>query len=469
MAFAASHQHVQKCQKAKTAADQACTQARNGAEAAGQGHNAGGTAQDAGHGGNSDRGSGNLCPRLQNQKQNLDKAKGTCEAELAKCKQTCGDEKTKDDQHNQTWMQTQQKQEHKAEGVKPEICDQQLPGMISKLGEAAAPLAQQAQQACKSGEQSKGGAPQIPPITPPPKEEKKDEQQAQKEALKCESNEGARYSDCNGYYTANCTSTNMSGANCNEFAQRYCGSASGGGQANANIGGATGAVVVDKGGEGLGSPFCSMYQAYKFCQAGARGGCPSCRGTASFSSPTCQNDPSKCMSSEQLVDAQNKCPTDPIFLNPNVQKQIADAKNPEKIAEGTSTSKTPGAIPPSAAGGASSGGGSSGLGGSGGTGAGGGIEGATPESLPVGTAVQMELGNGGGGSGGSGEYNFGDEEEAGRGPAGLTEQSVMPAGAVQGLAKDISNQFGPNVFSISSTVYRSMCSKGTLTACKRGK
>ena len=77
-----------KCSDAAKKAGQECTDAAKGAESAGDAHNAGGTAQDGAHGGQGDRGSGNLCPRLQNQKQNLDAAKGKCAAAKQKCTQT---------------------------------------------------------------------------------------------------------------------------------------------------------------------------------------------------------------------------------------------------------------------------------------------------------------------------------------------------------------------------------------------
>jgi hypothetical protein len=228
--------------------------------------------------------------------------------------------------------------------------------------------------------------------------------------------------------------------------------------------------VVDKGGEGLGSDFCRMYQAYKFCQSGSREECPSCRGTASYGSGECISNAAKCLSPADLTDAQNKCPTDPIFLDPEVKKQIAEAdpKDPEKIAEEGGGGKAPPTTPPVAgAAGAAGSGGGGGLGGGGDGSAGGAAAeyGSAQESLPMGTAVGADSGGGGGGFGSGRFPTFGDEEDPTRRPSsGLSPQSSRGGGA-EGLPQDVSVQNGPNVFSLSTMVYRSMCGRGSLSRC----
>jgi hypothetical protein len=461
----AQHQHKQKCEKAAKEAEEACKAAKNAAESKGNAHNASGTGQDAASGANSDRGSNNLCPRIQDQKNNLDNAKNSCVAAQAKCQTTCKDEKTQDDAHGQQFMMTMRP--HPKEGVDPNVCNKELPNMIQALASAAAPLAGQAQQACKSGEQSKGQPPQIPPITPPPKEEKKeDPQQQQKQALQCSSPEGARYSDCNSYYIGQC-SANLQGANCNEFSERYCGNAGGGSQADVAVaGGKSASVVLDKKGEGLGSGFCKTYSAYQFCQKTANQQCPSCRGTHEYSSPTCQADPSKCIGSS-LSAAQSKCPSDPMFMDPAVQKQIAEAQGAAggtEFGSSTSSGLQTASTAAAAAAGAAGGSGSS-LGGSTAVANPGGYNGTSREALPAGTAVAMEHGGGGGFGGDGGDGSGSSNEDGTRGPAGLNPQSAGSGASSIRLPGDISYQYGPNVFAISTTVYRSMCGRGALTRC----
>jgi hypothetical protein len=158
-------------------------------------------------------------------------------------------------------------------------------------------------------------------------------------------------------------------------------------------------------------------------------------------------------------------------LDPEVQKQISAGKteDPTKPAPEFGGTKSTERVGSGVSG--STGGSSGSLAGAGANGAGSGqgsLNGATPESLPVGTSVDMSTG-GGGGARGPGSLSEASSEEESKNGAPFTKQPLLPAQAVAGLAKDVSNEFGPNLFSISTTVYRNMCAAGRLVHCTNKK
>ncbi|MBU6408740.1 MAG: hypothetical protein KGS44_16705, partial [Alphaproteobacteria bacterium] len=473
-----------RCDKAAKEAKSACDSAAKGAEGAGQAHNAAGTAQDAASGGHNNRGSANMCPRLNNQKNNLDKAKGACEAEKAKCKATCNSEKGKDQSHCNPPPPFGQ---HACENPDPSACDIVDPS-IAQLASAAAPLAGQAAEACKSGDQAKdGGMPQMPQM-PQKQDDKKEEKKEEKkpEGLKCESDEGARYSDCNDQFITRCTS-DMTQKGCDAFGARFCGtaggSAPGAGSDSSVVGGDssksggsdnisiqpgsvlrpafannnTTGLVVDKRGEGMSSPFCRRYSAYKFCQQTGRGHCPSCISLNASMSDTCMRSPELCGNEnlpQQLEQAKDSCPMDPIFADPNRQKA-----NSSKISTQYSTSSTKDSEGKSGARGASSSGGSAGASGgaggsSGGAGAGGGAAldsgGALAEAPGRGVNTSAEA-YGGGGAGG---YSSQSSEESEKEASSEENAGARNPQAQAGPTQDIAVQRGQNLFSISSDVYK---------------
>lgn len=407
---------------------------------------------------------GRLAADAAAQKADVEAAKAKCKQAREECEQKCDGEKDKARPMSQLKPCT---------GLCP-IAKNDIASLIDikKKSDCTAPITAQEkllEQASKNlgndknaaddtGKQSQGGPPQIPPIQPPQKEEK---EKKEEEKLACEGDEGARYSDCNAKYVAKCNDR-MNESGCETFANRYCGAAS--------VGASVKNYVADKSGEGLGSGFCKGYTAYKFCKSVERSECPSCRGSALHSSPECQANPLKCVSSAQLSEAKNKCPSDPIFLDPAVLAAAngdTSGSNPYKNNEPVSTAKggtqTPGAGSGGASGGVGAGGALPGAGQAVGLpGQGEGMNGAVPESLPGGNASAV-------GSGSAGNYGEGSvaEEEENRDPAatGLSE-GVLPASAVEGMpARDVSNQYGPNLFSISTQVYRNLCAAEKLSTC----
>ncbi len=469
---------ISQCQKDAKKAEDDCDKAFKDANAA-----------DAARSADTQAGSGNdinqNCSKMGNdigkQQGNVGQAQAKCSAALGKCSSSCKEADT--DAKTEPAMGI----ERGKIAARRSQCQNKISPQVAQLAQALGNLAKNAAEAaaCKqASENGKGGQPpQIPP--PPPKEDKPKEE---KQALNCDGEEGARYSDCNAKYLAKCMNK-MNESGCELFANRYCGNATGGSSVNVNNGGGLGGglggmraqsafktqatnLVVDKSGEGLGSGFCKMVTAYRFCQAVGRTECPSCRGQYAYSTAACQNDPTKCIpniSNEQLTDAKNKCPTDPIFLDPSVAKALENGEGVSNQTKNNEPVKTQ--APTAGAGGSGSGGsGSTGGGALGGGGAGvigannEGIDGATPESLPGGSANAV----GSGGAGGyGGEESVTEEEEENRDPAsaGMSD-GILPASAVEGMpARDVSNQYGPNLFSISSQVYRTLCAAEKLSTC----
>lgn len=397
----------------------------------------------------------NLGRDIGQQQGDIGKAQGQCQSALSRCSSSCT-------------PNPMNPAENPAIESRKNKCIQTISKELADLGQAMGNLAGDGAQsaACKQASDSK--PPQMPQMQPP--QSNPDD----KKGMTCDSAEGVRYSDCNAAFISKC-GKDMNASYCTEFADRYCGSATTGGQSNVSSSGFAGqvaGVVVDKGGEGLGSPFCKMVTAYRFCQAANRGDCPTCRGLYSYSSSECQSNPSQCvpsMNSTQIETAKNNCPLDPIFADPAAVKKLEEgAKKSEPVAENTGVGQaTPERV--GASGASMSGGNGRGLSTTGGGaqgGVAGALHGATPESLPGGTAVGMETGSSGGG--GSSSFTPGeDESESGeKGSTFGSKKPLMPAEAVAGMARDVSNQNGPNIFSISTAVYRNMCSQGRLIHCK---
>lgn len=400
-----------------------------------------------------------------------------CAAAQKECEQKCKAEKGKAQPHasnpqDPLYGPAKQDVSSAIDQATKSDCTGPLSQEQQKLQQAENNLKNDQNAANNSKDASQGGAPQIPPISPP--QGGGDKQEEQKQGLNCDNEEGARYSDCNSKFIAKCTDR-MSESGCEAFGGRYCGSATGGSSVTMNR---TTNLVIDKSGEGLGSGFCKMYTAYKFCQSVGHTDCPSCRGSAAYSSPACQADPSKCvpnMSSGQLSEAQNKCPTDPVFLDPTIAKAIENGTGTSG-ADGTKNNEPTKTQLPTAGGagstGSTAGGSGGGLGSAGNNPAANNetpLGGATPESLPGGNASAVGSGGAGGYGGGEESTSVGEDEK--RDPAsGGGGNSILPANAVEGMpARDVSNRFGPNLFSISSEIYRTRCAEERFTTCVRKK
>lgn len=412
-------------------------------------------------------------------------AKAKCEAAQKRCESQCDQEKSKAKPHasnpkDPLYTPAKQDVGGLIDQAKRSDCTAPIEAQKKLLDQAANNLGkdQNAANNTDKASNSGGGPPQIPPIQPPQKEDKPKEE---KQALNCEGDEGARYSDCNAKFLAKCMDR-MNESGCETFAGRYCGNASGGNSVNLNTGEnqhfktKSANYVVDKSGEGLGSGFCKMVTAYRFCQSVGRSECPSCRGSAAYSSSACQADPTKCvpsMSAGSLAEAKNKCPTDPLFLDPNVAKAVENGEGTNTAGKDKGGTSTPVINPDKTAGTPVAGSGSGGGGGLGGGGTGpvaaeSALNGATPESLPIGDANAVGAGGATGGAIGSDPEDEAEEEK--RDPAAAGAGGILPASAVEGMpARDVSNQFGPNLFSISSQVYRNMCAAEKFSTCSNRK
>lgn len=452
--FASNMQHKQKCDAEIKKAEEACNKAGQEAKQAGQNSNNAGQAQDAAHGGNSDRGSNNLCPRIQKQKQDIDNAMGKCEAARAACKSKCDAEKAQDDLHP-----TLQPPKAKT-NPDPTQCMSKTQPQMTEMGKSAAPLPGQAAEACKSGDESKSGG-QPPQMPPPPQDDKKDDKKD--DPLRCEGDEGARYSDCNAAYIAKCNN-NLSQSGCEAFANRYCGAAGSGAAIPSSP--AKPGLVADKTGEGLGSGFCKMYSAYKFCKSNAASSeCPSCRGSYAFSTPQCQADPLQCIPVDALKNAQTSCPLDPLFSDPKTAAEIAKlVENNEKKNDPPAT-QIPGQT--------GSGGSTTGNNGSGGlaVGGGGGNPGGYSEGQGggagsgYGAVPESASGGAGGGGGGYAAASLGEEAgEAAADGAGAGQGSAETADSA--AASDVGNRYGHTLFSITSAVYKGRCERGLFNPCR---
>lgn len=441
---------ISKCNADAKKAEDDCDKAFNDANAADKARSA---ATQAGSGNDVNQNCSKMANDIGQQQGNVGQAQGKCAAALGKCDSSCQEGDTDAKTEPAMGIERGKISARKAK------CKGKISPQMAQLAKALGDLAKNMGEAnaCKQASDS-GKPPQIPPMQPPQKEEK---EKKEEEKLACEGDEGARYSDCNAKYIAKCNDR-MNESGCETFANRYCGAAS--------VGTSVKNYVADKSGEGLGSGFCKGYTAYKFCKSVERSECPSCRGSALHSSPECQANPLKCVSSAQLSEAKNKCPSDPIFLDPAVLAAAngdTSGSNPYKNNEPVSTAKggtqTPGAGSGGASGGVGAGGALPGAGQAVGLpGQGEGMNGAVPESLPGGNASAV-------GSGSAGNYGEGSmaEEEENRDPAatGLSE-GVLPASAVEGMpARDVSNQYGPNLFSISTQVYRNLCAAEKLSTC----
>ena len=426
-----------------SAINQARTQCDNAVKAAGAIDNARSAATAASSGTDINQNCSNIGRDIGQQQGNLANAKAQCEAAAARCKGQC------------TKPQDVPKQPQ---------CDSAVRSQIAQLTSAMGGLAANGQQAAACQQQSDSGK-QPPPMPPPPKgDDKKDE----KQAFQCDSEQGARYSDCNQHYVSKCTSS-MSSGNCDAFAERYCGSPNAG--TSIPMPGTSGTrtqsqtkYVTDKRGEGLGSDFCKMVTAYRYCQTMGREGCPSCRaGGAGADS----------LSPEMLKKGRETCPTDPAFLDPAVVAKINQTPSTGTSTPDVGINETKNKNPDLTAGTSAPGSGSGGGRLSGGAGGGGAtLDGARPESSPIGDSQDFTGGAGGGSGGGYNPSSYASEEsteEDERTPTSSGAAKPLPAGAVEGLAADVSNQNGPSLFSIGTGAYKALCQKGALKNCVQAK
>ncbi|MCB0406920.1 MAG: hypothetical protein KDD34_01880, partial [Bdellovibrionales bacterium] len=140
---------------------------------------------------------------------------------------------------------------------------------------------------------------------------------------------------CEDYFLTACM--NNSKANgCKEFNSRYCGI--GGSTVSDN---ATSSTEIEPM-AGVGSTFCHHQVAVDFCDGNTSlSECPTCKDLANSRSPVCQANPALCnieMAADQIEQAKNLCPTDPMFLDASYISSTegeASASTSGEIPEGT--------------------------------------------------------------------------------------------------------------------------------------
>jgi hypothetical protein len=480
--FAFAGQFDNQCRQAGQASVAAC---RGAVESAKAGDAAQSGAIGAGSGNAVNPNAGNLGTGISGQQGRISQAQSACQAAKQKCSAAC--DKAKQQAQSTPDPQTQKpphSDTQKIPGTKQSSCEQPIDAMLGELGQAQDNLGKDKQASEDTKNASQGGAPQGG--KPGGGGDKKDQGQGQNQSpsgqqaggIECNSSDGARYSDCNEELIKKCSS-NMSDGTCEAFSSRYCGSVSGGQKSSAVSGGIlrpafsstnTTGMVVDKSGEGLGSSYCKTYTAYKFCQQTGRGACPSCVNLQASNSPVCITSPEQCLgqNSPDILDrARKDCPSDPLFLDPAMQK------NPSTMLGSNGSSKrdpsgTLGALNGNQSGSATATGGAGGRG-SGSSGGGGSHSSA---QLDDGVAEGAGSGNprmdtgvsegGGGGGGTSREYQDSDVEpfklQSADGKGGISKtpasESAIPA--------DVAKEFGPSLFSISTSTYQTLCQKQRL-------
>ncbi|HMN67213.1 MAG TPA: hypothetical protein PKC28_01620 [Bdellovibrionales bacterium] len=286
------------------------------------------------------------------------------------------------------------------------------------------------------------------------------------EKYSCASADAHRYSDCNSDLVSRCGGSSSS-SECSLFTARYC-----------NLGGvnslASEAVstaptsgqltpyksqllLVDKKGEGMGSDFCTSANNRSFCAQAGNANCPSCQSGGAGAS-----------TGAQLKQASQTCPGDPTFMDPTTQAKIAAE---DKTATGAQPRSVTGAKA------ATTGAAAAGIGGGSGSAAGA-ASGVAPdgstlatgeaasEGMPKGINMGVDGGGGGGYSGPGGGSTF-DMDEGSLKPGAFKPGGKAVAGQTlsAAAAKEVSQQYGPNVFAISTNVIKSMCSQRRLNNC----
>ncbi len=410
--------------------------------------------------------------QIAEQTGRLQQAKSQCEAAKEKCKSDC---ETAKGQAQGSKPARDAGEPGQIESTKNNDCIAGIAALIAPLDKALGDLGQ-AGQGTDATKGSSGGMPM--PIPIPPKDDKKDEPKpatdtAGNQPLDCTQSANTKFSDCNDYYINKC-SGNMGQEGCDTFIGRYCGPMNSSTPAPAQDStgtppnpisnfsisstSSTANLVVDKQGEGMGSQFCGKANGYRFCQASGRTQCPSCQSISSWSSAA--------LSTDQLKSAQNSCPSDPMFADPAIAAQLSQSESttPVTSTSGVSTMSTQSLDRLGHPAGFSQGGSGSGMAGGAGSNAGRAEsgQGGIAEGSPLGMGMDVANGGGGGSSHGDGESSS-SHAMAAQSTGGHPRS---PAGNLVSTAKDVANQYGPNIFSISTTTYRALCTRGRLLHCR---
>lgn len=464
-------QHAQKCKQAGDSSKAQCegaAKAAGGADAAQAGKNIAG----AGANPNVNIGSGAQGSQIADQTGRLTQAKSACEAAKKDCESKCdaAEAAAKADPNQQ--VRTSEPPQVKSE--KEKSCVAPLAMLIGQIDSGLGNLAGDA-KGTGDTKGSSGGMPM--PIPIPPKDDKKEEPKPAADnlgtPLNCAQDGTQKYSDCNDYYINKC-SGNMSQPGCDPFINRYCGPGTATnttpppaddalGTPNttipiSNFSVATANLVADKQSEGMGTSFCQKANSAKFCQGAGREQCPSCKNLSNWSATPIQT-------AEQLKAAQNACPSDPMFLDPAVAAKAAGTTDATVPTSGISTMSTSTDKMGAVSGGIGAAGGVNAVGGAGSNA---GTNGEVSESgISEGSfrGVNMDAAGSGGGGSSTGGDEVSNSGEIGVQSAGGA-RARLPAGNLISGARDVANQYGPSIFSISTTTYKALCTRGRLLHCR---
>ena len=260
------------------------------------------------------------------------------------------------------------------------------------------------------------------------KKDKKDDEDADSDSallpngqIDCSKDDAYRYAPCDSNLEATCKAAPDT-PNCVNFQARYCG----GNIANppaviAPSGGIEGAV-----GAGVGTAFCKFSLAHNFCKTSGRELCPSCAQLATTKSPACQANPALCLaqnSPDQINQAKNTCPTDPLFSDP-AWANGGGSQVPPSVA-GTNP---PAVILPQSVGGS--------------------VDGAVREGgsgqeviLPAASGYQTQ------------SAGFGDRLAGSGATGGAARRAVSSTRP----ASDVEGKYGPSLFAVSTNVIKAHC------------
>jgi hypothetical protein len=445
--LAASAHAQQECQQAAQQAGQKCGSAIGGLNGADAGRAAAGAGQMAGNPGMANMGSSNLCPKINQQKSDIDKAKGQCEQAKQQCKQACEQDKCQDEGG--------QKDKSHCGHNKPELCDQAVDPQEQALNNSGSPLPGQAGQSCDSGQQAKSQSPQMPQMpqmpqqspSPGPSPMPAPNPTNLTKNLTCGQDGTQSYSQCNQTFEQQCKHS-MGTSPCVGFIQRYCNS-SGSSSPSSGSGGNDGFLNTVDGqtltpgrvGEGVGTQFCNSATAYNFCtdpnsgqQDPSRSNCQTCRDYNAMNSPTCQANPTQCTGDP----TGSSCPVTEPTIGASGVKSDGGTR-----ATGLSTQSfgSPGS---------------------------GSAEGKNANARAATSFFAQSINTGVNEGGGDG---FNNAENVARRPASLGLFSLGRGRQVKKgpgtTVVEISNQFGPSIFTISTATYQRLCATNRLHHCGR--
>ncbi len=252
------------------------------------------------------------------------------------------------------------------------------------------------------------------------------------EDIDCNKAENHMYAKCEQHYIHLCQA-NTNGTGCNEFNNLYCGmnltTSTDDSEDAASIK-VNNELPLVSGKSGVGSTYCQYQVSVDYCKDDGTESCPSCRQLEQSKSPVCQANPATCLpgwTQTQLKEAQNYCPTDPMFMiaDTSTDNGTATTKEEGSSSSGTVTSDD-GETTSDTASGLPSGSG----------------DGVPPETTSLDKIA---------GAGNTSVGSYGSSE------------AFNPYGDL--ATYSVGSAFGPSLFAHSSKVYNEKCEMGLIDNC----